>query len=292
MSNDLPLLCLGAGLGFGKEIAPADQLEIIKSAGFDACFYDKPKNTPSAESFAFAEKAAKNGLVLQSIHAPFYGMDDIWHDEEGSLADIMEQELLNAIDDCAEADVPIVIMHAIIGMDNFTPTELGIQRLEKIIDRAVKKDVKIAFENTEGEMYLEKIFENYGKVENVGFCIDTGHEMCYNFSRDLIGKYGEYLIATHLNDNMGITNPPEITFFDDAHLLPFDGIADWGGIASRLNKCGYDGILTFELNAKGRTPESPNRIYDSLSFEQYVSRAYERAVKFRDIFMMPQEGKA
>ena len=123
-----------------------------------------------------------------------------------------------------------------------------------------------------------------GKIENVGFCIDTGHEMCYNFSRDLIGKYGEYLIATHLNDNMGITNPPEITFLDDAHLLPFDGIADWNGIADRLNKCGYDGMLTFELNAKGRKGECPNRIYDSLSFEEYVNEAYRRAVKFREIF--------
>lgn len=235
-------------------------------------------------SYAFAEKAAKLGLVFQSIHAPFYGMDDIWHDEEGELASIMEKELLSAIDDCAETDVPIVIMHAIIGMDNFTPTELGIKRLYKVIDRAVKKGVKIAFENTEGEMYLEKIFENYGEIENVGFCIDTGHEMCYNFSRDLIGKYGEYLIATHLNDNMGITNPPEITFLDDAHLLPFDGIADWNGIANRLNKCGYDGILTFELNAKGRMGDCPNRIYDSLSFEQYVNLAFERAVRFRDIF--------
>lgn len=285
MSEKLPLLCLGTGLGFGGEIAPVEQLEVIKSAGFDACFYDRPKNADSSGTYAFAEKAAKLGLTFQSIHAPFYGMDDIWHDEDGELAEIMEKELFNSIDDCAETDVPIVIMHAIIGMDNFTPTQLGIRRLEKVIDRAVKRGVKIAFENTEGEMYLEKIFENYGSVPNVGFCIDTGHEMCYNFSRDLIGKYGKYLIATHLNDNMGITNPPEITFLDDAHLLPFDGIGDWNGIADRLNKCGYDGILTFELNAKGRKGECPNRIYDSLSFEQYVNEAYARAVRFRELLL-------
>lgn len=285
MNNNLPLLCLGTGLGFGSEIQPVDQLETIKNAGFDACFYDRMKLASSAPTLAFAEKAAKFGLVFQSLHAPFYGMDDIWHDEDGELAKIMEGELIASIDDCAETGVPIVIMHAIIGMDNFTPTDLGIQRLEKVIDRAVQKGVKIAFENTEGEMYLERIFDAYGKVENVGFCIDTGHEMCYNFSRDLIGKYGEYLIATHLNDNMGITNPPEITFLDDAHLLPFDGIADWNGIADRLNKCGYDGMLTFELNAKGRKGECPNRIYDSRSFEEYVNEAYARAVKFREIFL-------
>lgn len=285
MTEKLPLLCLGTGMGFDKEIPQIEQLEVIKSAGFDACFFDKPKQGDSALCHAFANKAAKLGLEFQSIHAPFYGMDDIWHDEEGELSDIMIAELLNAIDDCAETGAPIVIMHAIIGMDNFTPTELGIRRLEKVIDRAVKRGVKIAFENTEGEMYLEKIFENYGNVENVGFCIDTGHEMCYNFSNDLIGKYGQYLISTHLNDNMGITNPPEITFLDDAHLLPFDGVANWDGIAERLNKAGYDGILTFELNAKGRKGDCPNKIYHSLTFEQYVNKAYEHAVKFRELYM-------
>ncbi len=285
MTENLPLLCLGTGMGFDKEIPQIEQLEVIKSAGFDACFFDKPKQGDSALCTAFANKAAKLGLEFQSIHAPFYGMDDIWHDEEGELSDIMITELLNAIDDCAETGAPIVIMHAIIGMDNCTPTELGIRRLEKVVDRAVKKGVKIAFENTEGEMYLEKIFENYGKVENVGFCIDTGHEMCYNFSNDLIGKYGQYLISTHLNDNMGITNPPEITFLDDAHLLPFDGVADWDGIAERLNKCGFDGMLTFEINGKGRKGDCPNKIYHSLTFEQYVNKAYEHAVKFRELYM-------
>lgn len=284
MAKNLPPLCLGAGLGFSDKISPVNQLEAIKNAGFDACFYEKLKNSDSSGSLEFAEKAAKLGLAFQSIHAPFYGMDDIWHDEEGELASIMEKDLLNSIDDCAEAGVPIVIMHAIIGMDRCTPTDLGIERLAKVIDKAVKKGVKIAFENTEGEVYLQKIFENYGGISNVGFCIDTGHEMCYNFSHDLIGKYGKYLIATHLNDNMGITNPPEITFLDDSHLLPFDGVADWNKIAERLNICGYDGTLTFELNAKGRKEDCPNRRYDSLSFEEYVNEAYNRAVKFREIY--------
>ena len=61
-------------------------------------------------------------------------MDDLWHDESGELAKIMEQELKNSIDNCRNLDVPIVVMHAIIGMDNHTPTELGLERIGKIID--------------------------------------------------------------------------------------------------------------------------------------------------------------
>lgn len=70
----------------------------------------------------------------------------------------------------------------------------------------------------------------------VRFCWDTGHEMCYNFSQDMMGLYGDKLVATHFNDNMGMADPNVVTWHDDAHLLPFDGIADWAGIMQRINR--------------------------------------------------------
>ena len=280
--SDKQRLCLSAGMSF-NEIPRIEQLDVIKSAGFDGFFIDKDKHSDWKFTEPYAEKAAKLGLFFQSIHAPFYGMDDIFHDEGGELADIMISDLINSIDDCARFDIPLVIMHAIIGMDNFSPNELGLQRLEKVIDRAVKQGVIIAFENTEGEMYLEAILNRYGKLPNVGFCIDTGHEMCYNRSQDLIGKYGDLLVSTHLNDNWGITGD-EITFLDDCHLLPFDGVADWTGIAKRLNKCGYDGALTFEVISRGRKGLDTNRKYDGMSLEQYVDEAYRKAVQFKELF--------
>lgn len=282
MKEQNELLCLGLGMGFN--IPETEQMEVIKSAGFDAFFYDRKKNGVKADTESVAEKAAKLGLIFQSVHAPFYGMDDIWHDESGEISKIMENDLVASIDDCHDFGVDKVIMHAIIGADNCTPTELGIKRLDKIIDHAVKRGVNIAFENTESEMYLEKIFENFGDVPNVGFCIDTGHEICYNYSNDLIGKYGKYLIATHLNDNMGMADPNVVTFYDDAHLLPFDGIADWQGIAQRLKKWGYNGILTFETIAPNRPERNANDIYKDLSFEEYVNKAYRHAVKFKELY--------
>ena len=273
-------LCINTGLAFEGGL---EKLDAIKSAGFDGFFNDKPKHSDYKITEQIAEYAAKTGLYYQSIHAPFYGMDDIFHDESGELSDIMITDLLNSIEDCYRFDVPLVIMHAIIGMDNFTPTELGLQRLEKVIDLSVKRGVTIAFENTEGEMYLEAILNRYGSLPNIGFCIDTGHEMCYNYSRDLIGKYGELLVSTHLNDNWGITGE-EITFLDDCHLLPFDGVADWEGIAKRLKKCGYRGDFTFEVIAKGRQGLDTNKKYDGMSLEEYLALAYSKAVQFKKLF--------
>lgn len=265
-----------------SDISPLEQLDVIKDAGFDGFFNDKVRGSDYKPTEALSEKAARLGLYYQSIHAPFYGMDDIWHDDSGELAAKMELDLLNSIEDCARFDVPIAVMHAIIGMDRCTPNEQGLNRLEKVIDRAVARGVTIAFENTEGEMYLEAILKRFGHIDNVGFCIDTGHEMCYNYSRDLIGKYGDLLVSTHLNDNLGITGE-EITFLDDCHLLPFDGVADWKGIADRLNKCGYGGDLTFEINSKGREGRDTNKRYESMSIEEYVAEAYRKAVQFHEL---------
>lgn len=279
MPDNLPLLCLGTGLSVSDVCPEPEQLEIIKNAGFDAFFFDKPKKSDFRPTETMAEKGAKLGLRFQSLHAPFYGMDDVWHDEEGELSAVMINDLLNSIDECSRFGIPTAVMHAVIGMDNHNPTQLGIDRLEKVIDLAVKRGVRLAFENTEGEEYLARILEAYGDVPEVGFCIDTGHEMCYNYSENLIGRYGKYLTATHLNDNMGMTGT-EITFYDDAHLLPFDGIADWEKIAGRLKKAGYDGILTFEVIKNGRPGRDTHKRYEKLSVEEYIALAYEKAVRF------------
>ena len=274
-----PLLCLGTGMDF-NEIADIDQLEVIKAAGFDQFFYTERRNQPRAEDEAIAEKAAKLGIGFHSIHAPFYGMDDLWHDEDGELAEIMRKELLNSIDNCHNLDVPIVVMHAIIGMDNHTPTELGLERIGEIIDYAVKRGVVIGFENTEGEEYLFKLFDAFGGRKNVGFCWDTGHEMCYNHSQDLLQKLGNKLIATHLNDNLGIKDfGGEITWLDDLHLLPFDGIANWQNIADRLDRWGFDDIMMFELNIKSKPDRHENDGYAAMDFEIYLAEAFNRACR-------------
>ena len=55
----------------------------------------------------------------------------------------------------------------------------------------------------------------------------------------MMALYGDRLLCTHINDNLGIRNyEGRITFIDDLHLLPFDGVADWKWITERLNRHG------------------------------------------------------
>lgn len=258
-------------------IAPIDQLPIIKDAGFDGVFMDWKADV---DLHPIISRARELGLYIHSLHAPFYGMDDIFHDESGELSDKMINDLLGCIDSCAEFGIDLMICHAVIGMDNHSPNELGLKRLNKVIDHAREKCIKIAFENTEGEEYLKAILDRFGEQEHIGFCYDSGHAMCYNAGSDILGKFGKYLFSTHLNDNMGQTED-EITFYDDSHLLPYDGIADWSKIAKQLHENNFQGPLAYKLVCVNKPNRHVSDRYEQMTFEEYITEAYERADRFR-----------
>lgn len=271
-------ICVNVGMG--SDVSEYDQIEIIKAAGFDGVFFDWDRGIDRS---AQINKALASGLRLQSLHAPFYGMDDIFHADD-TLSDKMINDIIGTIDCASEFGTDLVICHAIIGMDNHSPNDLGISRLARAIEYAEKKKIRIAFENTEGLEYLQKILDAYGELPHIGFCFDSGHELCYNNKEDTLAKFGKYLFSTHLNDNMGQTGD-EITFYDDSHLLPLDhGIADWQGIADRLHSCNFNGPLTFELVCRNRPERNVSDRYEKMSFEEYMAEAYRKADEFRKIY--------
>ncbi len=267
-------LILGTGLGFEKEIPIGEQIVRIKNVGWDGIFTDWNESVGLSE---YARIAKENGLIYQSVHAPFDKMDKVW--EQGEAGDIEKDRLIRCIRETASIGVDIVVMHAIIGFDKYRPTNIGIQRFIEIVQAAESCGVRIALENTEGNVYLDTLLEAFSDYPTVGFCIDTGHEMCYNKSADLIGKYGNQLIATHLNDNMKITGNT-ITWLDDAHMLPFDGLANWRDIAARLKFAEYQGPLTFEVTSKSKPHRATHDRYSTLSFDEFVARALRKAKKF------------
>ena len=141
--------------------------------------------------------------------------------------------------------------------------------------------MKVAVENTEGEEHLDALLAAFRGEPAVGFCWDTGHELCYNRGRDLMADFGDRLICTHINDNLGISDPSgPTTWLDDLHLLPFDGVADWPGIARRLAASPFRGPLTFELNKASRPGRHENDAYDAMPLRDYLAEALRRARRF------------
>ena len=254
-----------------------EQLPALKRAGWDGVFFTW---TGKDEDRLLAGKIKKEGLALQSVHAPYDGADRLWESEEGASE---AQRQIRCIRDAAAWGCRLVVMHAVVGMERIAPSEAdkarGLENFGKIFAAAEEAGVTVAMENTEGEAYLDCVLNSFHEHPFVRFCIDTGHEMCYDHCHDLIGKYADKLYCTHLNDNLGMSGD-SITWLDDLHLLPFDGAADWQGIASRLRAAAYRGDLTFEVKLEGREGRHEHDAYRAMPFEAYAALALERAKRF------------
>lgn len=268
---------IGISIANNYDIPTADVLTMLKRIGFDAI---SPVWKANIDFSEIAKAAKESELSIQSLHAPFGKAADMWSDDEALYAPA-KTELLSAIDTCAQFNIPVLVVHTWIGFDyTFDAASLNFENFEQIVSHAEKHNVKIAFENTEGIEYLSALMDHFRNNDTVGFCWDSGHEMCYNYSQDLLSKYGDRLFMTHINDNLGISRfDGKIFWTDDLHLLPFDGIADWDYNVDRLKKSRHLDILNFELLIKSKPNRHENDIYGQMTLEQYFTEAYKRACK-------------
>ena len=261
-----------------KYSAPTCEIvPMLKQIGFDAISPEWESNDILREIVKAAEECH---MEIMSMHAPFQRAADMWsHDEQ--IAAAAKKVIFSALEACVEFHIPILVVHTWIGFEYvFDKDALNYANFDEIVAFAKEHNIKIAFENTEGEEYLFALMEHFEKNDTVGFCWDSGHEMCYNHSQDLLAKYGDRLIVTHLNDNLGISRyDGAIYWTDDLHLLPFDGIADWDDNIARLKKSKYLPILNFELNNSSKPGRHENDIYSKMPLEQYFTEAYKRACK-------------
>lgn len=271
-------LCLGIDGSFG--IDTKEQIRLFRQTGFEAFFTGWDSHLKEYKKWA-----EEFGMIYQSVHAPFGNAAKMWHGEEEAKPAVAE--LLQCVRDCAEAGVELLIVHPYIGFETEeNPTQQGIENFRQVVEEAKKDNVQIAFENVEGESYLQALMGAFSEEAHVGFCWDSGHEQCYNRGKDMLALYGDRLIATHLNDNLGISDyEGKIFWTDDLHLLPMDGIIDWKNVAERLNKCKYDGILTFELSRNGKPNRHDNDKYSRLSIGEYVAECYARACKVAHLLL-------
>lgn len=254
---------------------PEEAIRLVADIGFEAV---SPEWERGGETERWIKAAKDAGLEVQAVHAPFQRINALWIEEDERAEDVMAEQI-ECLRDCAAWGVPVVVIHAFIGFKDHTPTRIGVERFGVIVAEARKLGVRIALENTEGEEYLTALMQAFPE-ETVGFCWDSGHEMCYNYGRDMLALYGDRLYMTHLNDNLGIRDHAgEITWLDDLHLLPFDGIADWTYNAQRLNRAKKQDILNFELNIRSKPNRYENLAYEKMEIHEYLTECYKRACR-------------
>ncbi len=268
-------LCLGIIEGF--DMPYTEQVRMMKNAGFEAFFIDDcNRHAPVTELVSLAKEL---GMEISSYHAPFTKSYDMW--KATSEGDVAKDELLDCLEVCAANEIPVMVTHAFIGYDgSLVSKETGIERYGAVADRAEALGITLALENTEGDEYLGILMDAFKDKESIGFCWDTGHELCYNYGRDMAGLYADRLVCTHLNDNLGVSNFSGVrTWHDDLHLLPFDGITDWESVAQRLVSANFQAPLSFELSIRSKPDRSDNDAYRLMKPELYFAAAYNRACR-------------
>lgn len=283
MFNRKLALALNSQFGISSE----EQIKLFKSTGFEGFAIDDSGRREDVAKLVSIGR--QENMFIEYLHAPFNKSDDMW--AEGELGDIALKELIAYTELCAKHEIPVIVAHTFIGFDDpYIPTPLGIERYGTLAKRAGELGVKLALENTEGLEYLDALMNALRNEKAVGFCWDSGHELCYNYGKNLTELYGDRLICTHLNDNLGIRDfEGKITYIDDLHLLPFDGIHDWNEVAQRLVKCGFNGNLTFELNTKSKPNRHENDKYSAMPIEAYIAEAYNRAYRVATLYIKAKE---
>ena len=275
---------IGISLGNKFDVPTRELVPLIKEIGFSAISPSVPLDFSPFDIEGISSAAKQCGLPLHFLHAPFLRADALWQDA-GEAGERGESDLLLGLAICEKYEIPTLVLHAWIGFaPSDGPTALGFERMDRVVRTAEKYGVSLAIENTEGEEYLDALLSRYKGENHVGFCFDSGHEMCYNGGKDLLKKYGDRLLVTHLNDNLGVSDAEgNISPMDDLHLLPFDGIINWEKTAARLSEARLPEILNFELNIKSKPGRHENDAYEKMTYEQYFSEAFRRAERIRDM---------
>lgn len=266
---------IGLALGSLGDRAPAYEIHKLKEHGFDATFTGWRSTKQVAD---FAELCAKEGLIYDCIHAPFEKAADLW--KSGEAGNIAEQELKNCLKSCAIIGVNKMVSHPFIGFLEHTPVQTGLDRYFRLADCAGKYGIKICIENVEGEEYFDFLMQGLRDYPNVGFCFDSGHQLCYNRGRDLLTEYGDRLFYLHINSNMGVTGN-KITWLDDSHMLPFDGSADMTRLADHLHRLHYPGVLMMELVRGNRPGRNTNDSYLTMTDDEYLAKAAAQINRLR-----------
>lgn len=143
-----------------------------------------------------------------------------------------------------------------------------------MIEYALRKNIRVAFENLRNVGNLAAIMERYERIPEIGFCYDWGHEHCYTQDVHFMDLFGRRIFCTHIHDNFGRSKEDPKKDMD-IHVLPFDGNIDYKEIMSLMDKYNYTGNLTLEVEQ--------GELYKDMTAEEFLASAYGRIKKISEM---------
>lgn len=241
------------GVHTGKMLSdPTEIFTAIKNAGFDSVLislsgtFDNEKQVEIIHSL---------GLNIDNCHAPWDNINHLWKDtEKGEAAFNM---LRDNLIECGKFGIPRAVWHVSAGNGYPPISQIGMDRVARLVEVADKNNVDICLENQRFFHFIDYIYAHIDSPR-LKFCYDSGHEACFSLTRLALAKYRHRLAALHLHDNYGVYN-------QDSHLLPGQGTGvDWDYVRKYLED--YEGVISLEVKRDTTIPA-----------EEFYAKAFEAA---------------
>ena len=214
----------GISFYYGFDSNPSIRAKMIKNAGFECVITNADKRFEFQNgNMKFQNKIFKeNNLSHSSLHFTYKNFELPFFWQDCKLGNHMERSLKRDVKFAHKYGYTCVVVHV-----KGSPSEIGANRIRRVLKLCEKLDVPLAFENIDDNTAFEFVLDNF-KSKYVRFCYDSGHAHAFTPKVDYLKKFGERLIAVHLHDNMGDR---------DAHALNRFGNIDWDKLALALSKC-------------------------------------------------------
>lgn len=212
---------------------PTEIFKAIKIAGFDAVLVSLNGSFPNDKQ---AEIIRKVGLEINNCHAPWNNINHLWLDTEKGEG--VYEMLKDNLTECGKLGIPRAVWHVSSG-NNYPPiSQIGMNRVARLVEVADKANVNICLENQRFFHFIDYIYAHIDSPR-LKFCYDSGHEACFSQTKLALPKYRDRLAALHLHDNSG-------KYDADEHLMPGKGGGvDWDYVRKYL--ADYEGVISLEL---------------------------------------------
>ncbi len=226
-----------------------ERLEHFSSAGFAYVHWSEHWTSDMYYTEAYAEhvarRAEKCGIQIQNIH----GVSRL--DRDRPFSELQWYQLnANRIQFISWLGGDCIVLHIPLGHcdHRFESQRDESERLiGLLLPEARRHHVQLALENIETD-HCRRLFDHLFQIyppEDLGFCFDSGHANMTG-EIDLLERYLDRLIMTHLHDNHGK---------EDEHLLPGQGAIQWKPIIQTLKKRPDLIFLNLEVVWPGRVPK-------------------------------------
>lgn len=235
-----------------------ERLEIYKQVGFTSVgVYLDSKYMFNNENYEDIINYARSlKLEVNQIHVDYKISNLISDETTNAYFEYVESKIKK----CISLDIPYMVLHASKGEDAPLLNKKSLEKLECLMNKYSSENIYLCFENVRDNRNLDIILNS--NINNVRMCYDLGHAHAYSDEIELLNKYREKIMCTHLHNNYG----------KDSHNLLFDGEINCKSIILSLNDSIDNCLEVFPGRDKELNKEE---------FVDFVNKAYLEYIKIK-----------